>query len=134
MTSDDVVRELDSAHERARAAFTAKDVSAYMATFSPLLEYRQLNGNTINRDQLARDVQSQMVGLKSVGSSFKRLSLDIEGDSVVETLEQEAFAEYVVFFFFKRRWTVHRTGRYRWSKTPEGWRIIRVEVLNESIG
>ena len=115
------------------AAFMAKDVPAYMATFSPRLEYKQLDGNIINRDKLAQQVQTQMVGLRSAGSLFKRLSLDIEGDSVVETVMQEAYAECVVFFIFKRRWTIHRTGRYRWSKTPEGWKIIQVEVLEEKV-
>jgi hypothetical protein len=132
MMSDELTAELDAAHQRARVAFMARDGAAYMAMFSPQLEYKRADGQTINRDQLARDVQSQMAGLTSAGSSYKRLGLVVEGECVIETLVQDAFLETVVFFIFKRRWTIQRTGRYHWTKTQDGWRIVKVEVLKET--
>ena len=44
---------------RARIAFERKDLAAYTAIFSAGLQYHQLDGRTIGRDQLMRNVHTQ---------------------------------------------------------------------------
>ena len=130
---DRLAAKLDAVHKRAKEAFVAKDLAAYMTVFSPELEYIQANGQSIDRSQLSRDVQLQMTAATSMDGSYDRKSLDVEGDEATELLIQSAWVETRAFFFFRRRWNVSRTGRYHWANTLEGWKIAKVEVLEEQI-
>ena len=138
MTVDDQARaiedELDSAHQSAQAHFRNRDVSAYIDMFAPDLVYKQANGAEIGREQLRRDVAAQLSRMVSSDSSYTRESLCLEGDDAVEHLLQTASATVRVFGVFRRSWKVQRSGRYFWRKMPTGWKIRRVEVLDERIG
>jgi hypothetical protein len=57
----------------------------------------------------------------------------VNGEEVVEVLSQEASFEVVAFLFLHREWAVHRRGRYSWVRTPGGWQIRSVEVLEEKV-
>jgi len=135
MSSDEakISEELDAVHAAAQRAFQAKDVAAYMDLFSPSLSYKQHDGRVIGREQLTKDVASQLRAMKSSGSSYVRESIDVEGSEATEVLRQEAWAEITVLLFFRRRWKIHRKGRYTWLKTRDGWRIRNVEVLEEAV-
>jgi hypothetical protein len=125
--------ELDALHLRAKARYRARDVSAYVGVFAPGLIYKQPDGRVIGRDQLARDVGSQLESVEAVDTSYVRESLQVDGDRATELLTQTASVTTRHFFFFKRIWRLTRRGRYTWVRLPDGWKIQEVDVLSESI-
>ncbi len=126
--------ELDAVHLRARESYRAKDVTAYMGVFAPSLKYKQPDGRVIGRDQLARDVESQLRSVDAVDTSYVRESLQIDGDRATELLTQTASVTTRHFWFFKRIWRLTRRGRYTWVRLHDGWTIQEVDVLTETIG
>jgi hypothetical protein len=52
--ADRIAAELDAAHDRAHAAYAARDAEAYMSIFHPTLAYTHSDGRTIGREELAR--------------------------------------------------------------------------------
>ena len=130
-----VAAALDAAHERARRAYAARNLAAYMETFHPDLEYRQADGHIIGRDRLARDVRAQLERGHAATSEFRReaLAVSADGASATEEGEQRATFEVRAFGFVRRVWTVHRRGRYEWARGAGGWQIRRAEVLREEV-
>ena len=126
--------ELDAAHLRSKASYSAKDVSAYMGVFASSLRYRQPNGRVIGREQLARDVASQLARVETVDTSYVRESLEVDGDRATEVVTQTASVITRHFLFFKRTWRLTRRGRYTWVRSSDGWRIQEVDVLSEAVG
>ncbi len=127
--------ELDAAHERAHRAYAARDVATYMDTFHPLLEYRQHNGHSISREQLASNVRAQLRRVYAAASTFHRTALTAGADraSATEDGEQCATFEVRAFGILRRIWSVQRRGRYHWIRSEDAWRILRVEVLDEKV-
>ena len=108
-----VAAELDAAHARARQAYARRDAPAYIATFHPEVAYTQPDGRTIGRDQLARDVRTQLARVHAAATEFRRESLEVAGaDAAVEVLEQRATFEERAFGVIHREWTLRRRGRY----------------------
>ena len=134
-TKSDVAVELDAAHERARRAYDRRDATAYIDMFHEDLEYKQRDGRTIGRNQLASDVRVQLSRMHAATTSFHRRTLDIDGDgrAAVEVVDQHATFETRAFWLIHREWIVQRHGRFEWIRTAAGWRIRRVEVITEDI-
>ncbi len=130
---NEIESALDQAHANAKKAFAAKNVDRYMATFSPDLVYKQLNGKTISREQLRGDVAAQFSRFSKTESTFTRERIEYRGSDAIEFLIQDATAEETVFFFFKQTWKIRRRGIYTWSLGKTGWAISRVEVLEETV-
>ena len=130
-----VSMELDAAHERARHAYAARDAATYMNTFHSSLEYRQHNGRTITREQLAGDVRTQLQKVNAAASTFRRSALAVSADlaSATEDGEQLATFEVRAFGVLRRVWSVQRRGRYEWIRSGNGWQIRRVEILDEKV-
>jgi hypothetical protein len=136
MATESVVStDLDAAHERARRAYAARDVASYMDTFHSELEYRQHDGRTIGRDQLAGDVRAQLQRVNAATSTFRRTALATSADwaSATEDGEQCATFEVRAFGILRRVWSVQRRGRYEWIRGGDGWQIRRVEILDEKV-
>jgi ketosteroid isomerase-like protein len=133
--SSEVASALDKAHARARQAFGAKDLVAYMSMFGPELSYRQQYGQVIDRRGLASDVEKQFRTLDAVESSFHRESLEVTENGAVEVLAQEAKGTITAFGgLVRREWQLLRRARYVWENQPSGWCIVEVEVLDEAVG
>ncbi len=130
---DEIKASIDAAHERAKKAFAAKDIDAYMAVFSPSLAYKQINGKTISFEQLRRDVSAQFRRLTRAESSFFREQFQLAETKAVEHLTQTAVAEEKFLFFFTRKYQIHRRATYTWGKDEAGWAIVNVEVLEERV-
>jgi len=131
----EIASVLDEAHARARRAFGAKDLAAYMAMFAPEVVYTKHYGQVIDRAGLARDVEKQFRTLASVESSFRRASLEVTQSGAVEVLVQEASGRMAAFGgLLRREWKRIGEARYVWEKRPAGWCIVKVEVLNEVVG
>lgn len=126
-----IAAELDAAHERAHRAFAARDLEAYMAGFSPALVYHQLNGTSISREQLTRDVRRQFARLNRAVSTYRREKLEFVGDEVRELIEQRAQGLVTAFVVVHRAWDLKRRGLYQWHKGRGGWQITEVTVLEE---
>ena len=104
-----------------------------MTLFAPGLRYKQPDGRTIGWEQLAQDVSAQFMMVDDAETSYVRQSLEIDSEGATEVLEQTASLTTRRFWFFKRTLHLSRRGRYRWIRTPEGWKIGEVEVLNEIV-
>jgi len=136
MTTESVVlTELDAAHERARCAYAARDVTSYMDTFNVALEYRQHDGRTIGREQLAADVRAQLKRVHAAMSTFRRTAFATSADRMSATEEgvQCATFEVRAFGIVRRAWKIQRRGRYEWIRSGSGWQIRRIEVMGETV-
>jgi ketosteroid isomerase-like protein len=133
-SAEAIAAELDAAHERARQAYARRDADAYLATLHPDLAYTQADGRVIGRDQLARDVRAQLARVRSATPTVQREALDMDGENTAtELLEQRATFAVRAFGLLNREWTVRRRARYGWTRSAEGWRLRRVEVLSETV-
>jgi ketosteroid isomerase-like protein len=129
----DVINDLDAAHQKARDAFMRRDFKAYMETFAPDLAYRGADGKVIGHAELANDVARQLQMLDSAETTFARQSVEVGDAEVTELLKQNASITTRHFGIVRRSWTIERVGRYVWARTSQGWRIRKVEILNESV-
>jgi len=84
----EVAVELDVAHEKAKVAFSGKDLGAYMSLFSPDLRYRQSDGKVIDRDRLKRDIQTQFSRLSAASSAFVREQIELTAGKAIEILSR----------------------------------------------
>ena len=133
LDSTSLAPDLDAAHSRAKACYRAKDLGGFMALFAPGLRYKQPDGHTIGWDQLAQDVSAQFMTVEEADTTYVRESLEANNDEATEILEQTASLTMRHFLFFERTLHLTRRGRYRWVRSPEGWKIQEVEVLSESV-
>jgi hypothetical protein len=133
MTNAEIAAALDSRHAAANAAFVNKDIATYEDLFGRDLQYRQVNGTTIDRLHLMRDVQRQFALFRRADSHFVRENLQSDAEGVRETLLQTAIAEVVAFGFLRRVWRVERRGCYTWAIEDGKWKIVRVDVLDETV-
>lgn len=133
LEASSVAAQLDALHVESKGNYRAKDVDAYMRVFAPDLRYKQADGRVIGREQLARDVASQLRSIESAETSYVREFLRFDGDRVSELLRQTASVTTRHFFVIRRVWRVNRLGSYTWARSSEGWKIQEVEVLNEVV-
>jgi hypothetical protein len=59
------------------------------------------------------------------------IMLNAASVAVTNPLDTDRF--WPIWLVFKRRWRIRRTGRYHWLKTQGGWKIVKVEVLDEQV-
>jgi ketosteroid isomerase-like protein len=128
-----VASALDAEHLKARDAFRRKDERAYMEIFTDDLSYEQPDGRVIGREQLRKNVRSQLTVLHSAEGSYKREELELHGQEVTEHLRQTTSFTSRHFGILYRTWNIHRAGKYVWIKTDDGWRVRLVIVLQESV-
>jgi ketosteroid isomerase-like protein len=139
MTTDDrsavqeVAAALDVAHQQSRDAYQSRDLSRYLAGFTPDLVYRGANGHAYSREQLGHQVHAQLSHLVAADTRFTRESLVVDGSQAIETGTQAARAAIRVGVIFARRWTIHRRCKLMWRLTADGWLIAAVDVLEERI-
>jgi hypothetical protein len=133
MNQPDVTAELDALHRQARNSYEKKDLRAYMDLFAPDLSYKQPNGRVIGRPALAANVASQLASIEAVETTYVRDSLQVDGDQAVEVLTQTAVTTVRYLLFLRRTWFLKRRGKYTWTRTPEGWKIRAVDVLEETV-
>jgi hypothetical protein len=136
MTEDDlkhIALQITARRELASAALRARDVDAYMSMFSKHLRYIQADGKIIGHDALRRQVEAQFRLLRDSDSHTERESLDCEGSCIIERMSQTTAAAMSVIGPLARTWIVHRKGLYYWTFTEDGWRIHKVEILEEKV-
>lgn len=132
-SSSQVIAELDAMHDRARRALASRDLPAYRDLMAPDLKYRQVDGRTLDRDRLMRDVAAQFRRLDRLESSFSREHIEIGEERATETLTQSGSVGVSVFLVVHRTWDFTRKGRYTWRKSQGRWSIEEVEVLEEQV-
>ena len=129
-----LLSELDAAHSAAIHAFESKDIEAYRSCFTPGLKYIQADGKTIGRVRLMSDVKAQLDRVHSLGTSYDRKAVCRHSDDrVTETLHQSAWVKVRVFVFFKKHWSIDRSGEYTWQRTAGQWKLDKVVINSESV-
>ena len=133
MDTNPVIIEVDKTHLAANLALRNRDIDTYIGYFSDDLKYKQLNGKTIDKNQLSNDTKRYFYRIKSFDSMYNRLSSSFENDLFIEKLVQKAAVTVRVFIFFSKKWAIEREGTYKWKKVNGDWQISDVEVTNEKI-
>lgn len=133
MENDILISEIDSVHLSANDALKKKDFESYAEHFSNDLEYKQLNGRTINKAKLVNDVAVYFNRVLNSSSDYQRIAFQVENDKIIERLVQKSQIAIKVFIFFSKKWTIEREGVYEWKKNYGKWEIIRVEIINEKV-
>ena len=128
-----IVSELDALTAAALLAFERKDAMGAMSVYADDLEYTQANGKTITRLQLLKDVRNQLHTISSFKSTSHREITEVVGDSLTEISTQHATIEVKVFVLFRKNWNLYRRCKRWWRQTKAGWRIYKVEVIEESV-
>jgi len=128
-----VITEVDKTHLAANLALENRDFDTYIGYFSDDLKYKQLNGKTIDKNQLSYDTKRYFYRIKSFDGTYNRLSSSFENDLFIEKLVQKVAVTIRVFIFFSKKWVVEREGTYKWKKVNGDWKISDVEVTNEKI-
>ncbi|PWK78521.1 hypothetical protein LX99_02365 [Mucilaginibacter oryzae] len=128
-----LLEAIDNAHIAANEAQQNKDFDFYMDFFTDDLQYKQLNGKTIGKKQLAANVKHYFNRVKSLSSSYQRTEINFSANEVTERLIQHSEVSIRVFVFFSKKWTVEREGIYKWKLIDGAWKIFKVEVLREKI-
>ena len=104
-----------------------------MDTFADDLQYKQTNGKTIGKKQLATDVKRYFTKVKSLSGNYQRTEISFQEGKITERLTQHSEISIRVFIFFTKKWNVERKGIYKWKIINGDWKIFNVEVLNERI-
>ena len=130
---DSLVSELDALTSAALLAFERKDAMGAMSIYADDLEYTQANGKTITRLQLLKDVRNQLHMISTCKSTSHREITEIIGESLTEISTQHATIEVKVFVLFRKNWNLFRRCKRWWRQTESGWRIYKVEVIEESV-
>ncbi|WPV00565.1 hypothetical protein SNE26_02140 [Mucilaginibacter sp. cycad4] len=133
MIDDTLLKTIDDAHIIAKKAQQNKELDLYIDIFADDLQYKQLNGKTIGKKQLAADVKRYFNRVKSFSSNYRRTEFSFSEGKVTERLTQYSEVSIRVFIFFTKKWTVEREGIYEWKMIKDSWKIFNVEVLNERI-
>ena len=133
MENDILIREIDGLHVSANEALKKKDFESYAGHFSKDLEYKQLNGRTINKTKLVNDIAVYFKRVLNSSSDYQRITFQIGNDKIIERLVQKSQIAIKVFFFFSKKWTIEREGIYEWKKNNNKWKIIRVEIIDEKV-
>ncbi len=133
MNSEKILEEIDKMHHMANESLRQKRFDSYINFFSDNLKYKQLNGMTRDKTQLAKDTAVYFSRLKTTTSQYERKSYSIDENKFTENLIQKATASIRVFIFFTKKWTVEREGIYQWGKREGIWKIEEVEILSEKV-
>jgi hypothetical protein len=133
MESNPIIAEIDLAHTAANFALKNKDFNSYINYFSNDLQYKQLNGKTIDKKQLSKDTQQYFSRIKNYTGKYQRLNFTFDNGIFTETLIQQATVAIRIFIFFTKHWTVERKGIYKWRKENSTWQITDVIIMNEKI-
>lgn len=133
MDNEKILEEIDKMHHLANESLSQKKFDSYINLFSANLKYKQINGITRDKTQLAKDTALYFSRLKTSTSQYERQSYSINENKFTENLIQKASASIRVFIFFTKKWTVEREGIYQWSKHEGIWKIEEVEILSEKV-
>jgi len=133
MVDETLLKAIDNAHAIANKAQQDKNFDKYMDTFADDLQYKQTNGKTIGKKQLATDVKRYFTKVKSLSGNYQRTEISFQEGKITERLTQHSEISIRVFIFFTKKWNVERKGIYKWKIINGDWKIFNVEVLNERI-
>jgi len=133
MDKENILEEIDKIHQLANESLRQKRFDTYIDIFSDHLKYKQINGKTRGKTELAKDTAVYFSRLKSTTSQYERKSFSIGENRFTENLNQKATASMRVFIFFTKKWTIEREGIYQWSKSEGAWKIEDVEILSEKV-
>lgn len=133
MENEKLLQEIDKMHQKANEALAQKQFDTYISIFSDQLEYKQINGKTIDKRTLVKDTSRYFGRLKTSSSEYERKDYSFEENRFTENLIQKAIASIRVFIFFTKKWTVEREAVYQWGNHEGKWKIEKVEILNEKV-
>jgi hypothetical protein len=133
MVDNEIIKEIDNLHKSANEALRLKQFDRYMDFFSDSLQYKQLNRKTIGKKQLVKDVSNYFDRIQKFSSQYERKNCTIGNQKVIETLIQQTSASLRVFVFFSKNWIIEREGIYEWEKINNTWKIVKVEILKETV-
>ena len=133
MLSNEILNEIDVAHNDANIALQNRKFDSYISHFGDDLQYKQADGKTIGKEQLVKNIKNYFNRIVNFSGHYERKEFTIENDKVVERIIQHSKVSLRIFIFFLKNWTIEREGIYEWKKTDSLWKIIKVEILSEKV-
>lgn len=130
---NELIKEIDNVHKLVNDALKLKQFDRYIECFSDDLLYKQLNGKTIGKKQLVKDIRHYFGRIRKFSSTYEREDYSIENDRVIENIVQESNVSLRIFIFFSKNWTIEREGTYEWMKVNGSWKIFKVQILKEKV-
>ena len=127
-----VRRQLDKRYDQNRRAFFAKDLDAIMALRTEDFHTVTPDGLTHDRAEMRLMTQALLKGIdRWISTTFDIDSLVVEGDLAHAIVRQHADR-----FALRGDGQVHHvetwvTQRETWRKTPDGWKLYRVDGLRD---
>lgn len=127
-----VRRELEQRYEDNRRAYLAKDYDAIMALRTPDFHAVTPDGVVQSRADMERYIQGFLNGIdRWISTSFVIDSLELSGDLARALVRQHADR-----MALRQDGKVHHvetwvTQRETWRRTPDGWRLYRVDGLRD---
>lgn len=129
----EAIEAIDRIRDSAQAGFIARDVDDYMQMFSRDVVYKQKDGSILDYERLAAEVLRQLRVIPAIEITRNRDSHHFVDDRFVETVTQSTLITASALFLITRTMEITRKGRYVWSKSAGGWRIVDVEILSDAM-
>ena len=127
-----VRRQLQTRYDENRRAFFAKDLDAIMALRTDDFHTVTPDGLTHDRAEMRLMTQALLNGIdKWISTTFDIDSLTLEGD-----LARAIVRQHVDRIALRADGQLHHvetwvTQRETWRKTPDGWKLYRVDSLRD---
>ena len=94
--------EIDAAYASANEALQQKDFAAYVQHFADDLSYTQLDGRTIDKTRLVRDISAYFNRIKKVTNAYERISFEVLPGKITELLVQKSHVPLRFLCFFPK--------------------------------
>lgn len=131
-------KAIQAAHNRQVAAFNKKDLTGFMAHYSPELKVTPAHGDPMDFAAWKGFIQSILPGVRHVlRHDHKVIKCTAQGATLTVTIdEHEAYdiKDGAALFGKKdapHRLTSHATYEETWTKTKTGWKVREVKMLSE---
>ncbi len=131
-SSAKVRTELEAELAKQDEAIKKNDFQAFVETLAPDYSIKLLSGEELSREQIEGDIKNDMAHTKSVEKSMSTIgSLTLDSGEAVAIVTHEASRFLTDGQDVPHKWENKVVHKETWTKTPNGWKIRRLEELKQ---
>lgn len=131
MEIDSIISVIDEIHKKANEALEAKDIKFYMDHFDNGLKYTNATAVSIDKKQLAIDLEKYFKGVKEYTTSYYRIKSTFEEDIFTEKIARKSIVIKPNLLVFSKKQTIQTEELYQWRNINREWKVIEIEVVLE---
>ncbi|MCZ4243420.1 hypothetical protein [Pedobacter punctiformis] len=131
METDLIIKEIDEAHKKINGALMNKNTNAYLSCFDESLNYTEANGETLNKKQLAIDIDRYFNKTREISTTHYRIKSAVEGGIFSEKIARKSVLQIKKLLLFSKKQTIQTEEIYHWKNIDGIWKIIKVEITLE---